>query len=198
MQVPLEISFHGVDRSEWAEAFIRRQVERMERYAGGGVIGCRVAVELPHRHQHSGKPYHVRVEITLPSRKDLVAVAEPVRVDQEIELRTVIRDAFEAMERQIKRAVATRRHEVKVHDEPVALVARLFPDQDYGFLKTPDGRDIYFHRNAVLHDDYTRLAVGTQVRFVEFMGEDGPQASTVQIIDKPGVRAGTAEQAARP
>jgi hypothetical protein len=40
----------------------------------------------------------------------------------------------------------------------------------------------------VLHDDYERLAVGTEVRFEEEERENGPQASTVQVVNKPGIR----------
>lgn len=190
MQVPAEISYHGVDRSDWSEEFIGRQVERLERYAPD-MIACRIAVEQPHRRHHQGRPYHVRVEVTLPGHIDLVATAEPVEVPQTVELRTVIRDAFKAMEKQVKKAAEQRRpYDVKTHDQPMAFVSRVFPADDYGFITTPEGREIYFHRNAVLHGDYERLTIGTEVRFAEEMGEEGPQATTVQIVDKPGVREG--------
>lgn len=61
--------------------------------------------------------------------------------------------------------------------------------QGFDFFKTELGRDIYFHRNAVVGDEFDRLEIGTRVRFEEAMGRDGPQATTVQIIDKPGARA---------
>ena len=51
-----------------------------------------------------------------------------------------------------------------------------------------DGRDVYFPEHSVLHGDFERLAVGTEVRFVEREGEQGPQASSVQVVSKPGVR----------
>ncbi len=66
------------------------------------------------------------------------------------------------------------------------MVVRLFREEGYGFLRALDGREIYFHRNAVLNDDFDRLVVGAGVRFDEGLGEEGPQASTVQIVDKPG------------
>lgn len=60
---------------------------------------------------------------------------------------------------------------------------------DYGFLRTLDtGREIYFHRNSVSDRDFERLEVGTGVQFAEEEGEMGPQATTVQIVDKPGAR----------
>lgn len=74
--------------------------------------------------------------------------------------------------------------------EPIALVVRLFPNEDYGFIKSPaDNEEYYFHRNSVLHGDFDRLEIGTEVRFEPEMGEKGMQASTVQIVSKPGARA---------
>jgi len=69
-------------------------------------------------------------------------------------------------------------------------VVRLFSEPGYGFLESADdGHEVYFHANSVLHGDFDRIAIGTQVRYVEELGEEGPQASTVAIIDKPGERA---------
>jgi len=84
--------------------------------------------------------------------------------------------------------VEQQRGDEKPPHEPRALVVRLFPNARYGFLKTPDGREIYFHRNSVLHDDFERLAIGTEVRFDEEEGDKGPQASSVQVVNKPGIR----------
>jgi cold shock CspA family protein len=43
---------------------------------------------------------------------------------------------------------------------------------------------VYFHRNSVLHGDFDRLSVGTEVRFSPEDGENGPQASSVQVVGK--------------
>src|SRR5512146_2551825 len=152
MQIPLEIKFQDVDRSEWSEAFIARQAERLEHYADY-IISCRVTVSQPHRHQHSGRPWRVRAEVTVPPGHVLDAVAEPPEVPTTVELRTVIRDAFKAMEKQLLRLKQIQHGEVKTHEEQTALVTRLFPDQSYGFLKTPQGEEIWFHRSSVLHQE---------------------------------------------
>jgi len=46
-----------------------------------------------------------------------------------------------------------------------------------------DQRQVYFHRNSVLHGDFERLAVGTEVRFSPEEGDDGLQASSVQVVE---------------
>jgi cold shock CspA family protein len=38
---------------------------------------------------------------------------------------------------------------------------------------------VYFHRNSVLDDAFEHLTVASEVRFVEEMGEKGPQAKRV-------------------
>jgi cold shock CspA family protein len=107
-------------------------------------------------------------------------------------LPAVLRDAFDIAFRQLRKLTQEQRGEVKKHpeQEAAAVVTKLFREEGYGFLQSLDGRELYFHRNSVLHDDFDRLEVGTGVRFVEEAGEQGPQASTVQIVDKPGARIG--------
>ena len=63
-------------------------------------------------------------------------------------------------------------------------MAKLLAGDEYGFIETADGREIYFHRNAVLDGAYRRLRVGSEVRFVEEEGAKGAQASTVRLIGK--------------
>ena len=61
-------------------------------------------------------------------------------------------------------------------------------ENDFGVLETPDGRDVYFHRNSVLNGDFPKLSLGARVTFVEEMGEKGAQASTVRLTGKHGLR----------
>lgn len=185
MDIPLELSFRHVDKTERVEAQIRDRADKLEQFHSR-LISCRVAVEQPHTHQRSGNPYRVRIEVRVPPGHDLVVNARPK--DMHDSLERVISDAFQAMERQLKEQAERQRMEVKHHDVEAALVIRLFRDQDYGFLKTPEAREIYFNRAAMVGQDWERLEIGTQVRFEESMGEMGPQATSVHIIDKPGHR----------
>jgi cold shock CspA family protein len=63
-------------------------------------------------------------------------------------------------------------------------VSKLFPDEGYGFIGTPDGREVYFHRDSVLHGGFDHLRIGTEVAFVEEEGKKGPQASTVKPVGR--------------
>jgi cold shock CspA family protein len=65
-------------------------------------------------------------------------------------------------------------------------VSKLFPGDDYGIIETPDGREIYFHRNSIVGDAFSRIKIGQEVRFVVAEGESekGPQATTVHLVGK--------------
>ncbi|HSN55693.1 MAG TPA: HPF/RaiA family ribosome-associated protein [Candidatus Sulfomarinibacteraceae bacterium] len=188
MQVPLQLQFRDMDPDPHIEDRVRRRADRLERLCDD-LISCRVLVAEPHSSATSGSPWRVRIEARVPPGHELVVHKKPGDHDLGDSLETVVTNAFDAMERQLKSVVERRRHEVKQHDESWGLVSYLNQDEGFGFFKTELGRDIYFHRNAVAGDDFDRLEIGTRVRFEEAMGRDGPQATTVQIIDKPGARA---------
>ena len=87
---------------------------------------------------------------------------------------------------QVKGVRAQRRVDIAARELSCGLVNRLSLQGGYGFIRGESAKEIYFNRRAVTGDAFDRLEVGTEVRFEEAMGYDGPQASTVQILGKPG------------
>ena len=65
-------------------------------------------------------------------------------------------------------------------------ISNLIAEKDYGFIVAGDGTEVYFHRNAVAHEGFDKLAVGDEVRFAMHPGEGekGLQASGVVPIGK--------------
>ena len=191
MKVPLKVSLRGVENSGALDEQIQREVARLERVCEY-VSSCRVAVELPRQHQRTGNPFRVRVDVTVPPGHELCARHEPGEGNTHDSVQTIVKETFDAARRQLERLVRRQRGDVKSHPEEAeneAFVVRLFPEEGYGFIKTATGDEIYFHRNSVTSSGYDRLTIGTGVRFVARDGVNGPQASTVEIIDKPGARA---------
>lgn len=185
MEVPLQISYHGIEKDERTDAIIRRLAASLEEVCDY-VVSCRVVIEKPHAHQAAGKPYRVRILLRIPPEQELVVRREPTEGTLHDDLAVVLGEAFDAMARQLRKAVEQQHNQVKTHPEQQvqALVYRLFKDKGYGFLKTPSGREVYFHRNSVLRGDFDRLETGTGVRFSEEDGKKGPQATSVAIVDK--------------
>ena len=187
MQVLPEIKFHDVNRSPWIESYIGERVQRLERFADG-ITSCHVTLTREQASHAKGNKYSVMVEVRLPPNHDLaVRKMKDIR-DMPTQLPALINLAFGAIERQLKKTAALRRYEDKRHDgeQPHGMVEKLFAE-GYGFIRTvDDDRQYYFHRNSVLHDDFERLTVGTEVRFAAEQGDEGPQASSVQVIAKAG------------
>ena len=185
MQVPLEITYRDVEKTDDIDQLVREKAAKLDELFEN-LIACRVAIEQPQKTQRAGNPYRVRIDLTAPPGHELVVRREPTDSEMHASLSTIVIDAFRVMRRQLEALRERQRGEVKTHDEPRGLVVRLFREPGYGFLQTSDGRDIYFHRNSVLGEDWERLDIGTEVRFAEESGEQGPQASSVQIVAKPG------------
>jgi ribosomal subunit interface protein len=99
MQIPLQISFHDVDHSDAVEDRIREKVSKLEQYCDH-ITSCRVVIEAPHRHHHQGRLYNVRLDVTVPGHEFVVKgdKGDPAHEDVYI----AIRDAFDAMRRQLK------------------------------------------------------------------------------------------------
>ena len=179
MDLPLQITFRDMPPSAAIEARVREQAAEFEQFYDR-IVSCRVVIETPHRHHHQGRLYGVRVDLSVPGR-EIVVGREPTQHHAHEDVYVAIRDAFDAAKRQLENHARRERGDTKRHEPPSeGRVARLFPEPGYGFIETPEGREIYFHRNSVIDGTFERLEVGTVVRFAEEPGEKGPQASTVR------------------
>jgi len=204
VKLPVQITFRNMDRSEAIEEWIRAEAAKLDTFYNR-IMRCRVAIEVPHRHHRKGSSYHLRIDLTVPG-EEIVVKRQPSlshRVQQlgetEIKkhlelatphknLRLAINDAFKAASRQLQDYARRQRGDVKSHAPlRLARVSKILPDEGYGFLTSDDNRGIYFHKNSVLNRAFSRLKVGTVVRFLEEPGEKGPQASTVCIASRESI-----------
>jgi len=183
MHLPMQITFRHMEHSPALEARIQELAGRLDRYSQE-VMSCRVVVEAPHKHHHQGSLYSVHLDITLPGGEIAVARDQHDRHAHE-DAHVALRDAFAAAERQLEQFMQKRRKDVKEHAPPPhGRIRELYPSADYGRIETSDGRDIYFHRNSVVNLGFDQLAVGMPVHFSEELGEQGAQASSVQVEGK--------------
>lgn len=199
--IPTEVTFRGLARSDALEAEIRSRVAWLEQFYRD-IVRCDVLVELPHRHRHDGRHFHVRIDVTVPGGAPIIVSHEPSRhgglkdlgepahhKDTETEsvhryASVAVREAFDTARRRLEDVARARRGSVKTHEVPAhGEIVELAPAEGYGFIQAGERR-IYFHRASVLHDAFDQLTVGTPVAFVEEPGEKGPQASTVRVLGK--------------
>jgi hypothetical protein len=131
--IPTQVTFRGLAHSNVLEADIRHRVAWLEQFYAG--IGrCRVLVEVPHRHRHSDRHFHVRIDITVPGRDPIVVSRKPslhaglkdvedaaahkcAEIDSvHRHVLVAIREAFDVARRLLEDAAREQRHAVKTHD----------------------------------------------------------------------------------
>jgi len=109
MQVPVQISFHGCDHSDAVESDIHARINKIEEFYGR-ITSCRVVVELPHKSHAQGKLFHFNIDMTVPGAGHVVhndRGQDPAHEDVHVALR----DAFNAIDNQLKKTVGKRRDE---------------------------------------------------------------------------------------
>jgi ribosomal subunit interface protein len=178
MIIPLQVTFRDFDATPAIEAYVEKKAAKLDRFFDR-ITSCRVVLEAPHRHHRHGRRYHVRIDLTVPG-EELVVERNPDNPIHE-DLYACIDDAFDDAERRLEDYARLLRRDVKPHEhKPRARVAKLFPAEGYGFLETPEGDEVYFHRNSVRHREFERLEVDDEVTYAAEDGDKGPQASMVE------------------
>jgi cold shock CspA family protein/ribosome-associated translation inhibitor RaiA len=167
------------------EDTIREKAALLDTFASN-ITSCRFVIEPSGKHRQHGGQFHAHIDVTLPGG-EIVSTHEPDAHKEYKDLHIAIRDAFNAVVRQLEDYVRVHRGDVKRRSgSPHGRVTKLLKEQGYGFLTTSDRREIYFHRNSVLNNAFDRLEVGTEVAFAEEQGDSGPQASTVHLVGRHG------------
>lgn len=62
-------------------------------------------------------------------------------------------------------------------------IARLIGDKGFGFIRVSDGRELFFHRSAVLNARFEDLREGHNVSCDEEHSQKGPRANNVSVLD---------------
>jgi ribosomal subunit interface protein len=175
MKLTPQITFKDIPRSDAVETAILEKVSKLDRHSDR-IMGCRIALEAVQQRQHQGKLYTVRIDITVPGGEIVI------KREKNEDLYVAIRDAFDAAKRKLDGHSERKRGDVKVHEaSPKGRVVKLFPEEDYGFIETSDGREVYFHRNSLIAPVFDKLKEGTEVVFIEEQGDKGPQALRVTV-----------------
>lgn len=188
MQTPVEIDFQGMDANPEVRAAIDKQVAQLEERFGRITAG-RIVLRAPSGRHRTGGLYEITVRLSLPDGRE-VNIGRVRQNDERLsDLNYALNDTFKRARRQLQDKVRTLQGQVKQSSgSPVGTVCELDPLGEFGFIKTEDDREIYFHRNSVLGDGYAQLSVGTRVSYAEEVGDKGPQASTVKPMAKHSLK----------
>lgn len=185
MLLPIQVTFRNMDPSRAVESKARKLANKLDNLCDK-IMGCRVVIESPHRHHNKGKLYHVRIDLTVPDA-ELVVSHESSDKHAHEDVYVSLRDAFNALERQLKSYAKQRRGHIKHHDDSIrgGRVLEVYPMADYGYIETLDGRMIRFTGQSMVDYDINKLEVGDRVRFVETVwNSQEAAASTVYVEGK--------------
>lgn len=178
MELPLQISLHGIEPSDALHNAIREKAEKLDHYYSH-IMSCRVVLELAGRHKHKGKQFSVRIDLKVPGGEVVV------NREHDEDLQIALRDAFDAARRRLEDYARGQRGDVKQHAGKLeGKVDRLDAEGGFGFIVTEDGREFYFSRDNVVNPRFEHLAVGSVVHFIEDAGSEGPQAKRVSAHSK--------------
>lgn len=184
MQIPVQVTFRNMDASPALESKIQEKAHKLEQVFNR-ITSCRVVVEADHRHHHQGFLYHVRIDVTVPE-KELVVSRQHDRHPAHEDAFVAVRDAFNAMRKQLEHHAEKLRGDVKTHEEqPQGTIIDLDPIMESGTINTVNGQEVLFHRNSLVDTDYESLKVGDLVSFIPVNDPNGTRATTVHLLHHP-------------
>ncbi|HSG77520.1 MAG TPA: ribosome-associated translation inhibitor RaiA [Burkholderiales bacterium] len=109
MQLPVQITYHGMESSAALDNAVREKVAKLEQYHPR-ITSCRVVIEQPAQRKRKGRQFVVRVDLTAPGNE--IALNH----DHAEDVYVALRDAFDAARRRLEVRARTRRAELKRHE----------------------------------------------------------------------------------
>ncbi len=110
MQVPLQITLRNIPHSDALEERIRRKVSKLEPL-NLRITSFGATIESGHRHQQQGREFVVSLDVRMPGHEFVVTR------EHDEDVYVALRDAFDALRRQIDEFLRVQRGEVKARRE---------------------------------------------------------------------------------
>ncbi|PID55537.1 cold-shock protein [candidate division KSB3 bacterium] len=171
----LKIEARNVDLRQGWQDRIEEEKQKLLRHYPNLVLHLRVSIEATPGRKEGG--FEIKLVAAIP--QDTVVVTRNAE-----SVRAALTESFDVLTLQLKEIQRKKRKNKKMPAEAatdqVGLIKKISPQESYGFIITPDGREIYFHENAIKDSDIEKLHEGDSVIFGETAGDKGPQASWVR------------------
>lgn len=172
----VQVTIRDIPHSNALEDHILNKAEKLTQYCQR-INSCRVVIDQCQKHKHQGKLFNVKIDLTVPG-KELV-----VNRKMNEDVYVAIRDAFDAILRQLETYVRKHRGQVKKHETASkGVVERVFEKEGYGFIHGVDGIEYYYSPVNVSHPDFAHLQIGDTVEFLTAFADDGQQAHHIKKI----------------
>lgn len=187
LEIPLDISFHGMESSDHLRHQVLRQAKKLERFSRYIVSG-RVVLEADHK-QTSKSQLQVKVELQVPG-KTIVGQRErrPHEAVDHADVYGVIAEAFEVTIRRLEEYTDKHFNDHHKHHPHAgarkATITRVDAERGHGMLETETGQSLFFQAAAVKGEDLNALEPGMEVTYAlaEAEGAYGPEANSVTRV----------------
>ena len=174
----LKIEARNLDmRKGWQEK-IEEERNKLIRHYANFVLHLRVTIEATPGYKEGG--FEVRLVASVPN--DTVVVK---RWGEKV--RPLLVEAFDVLGLQLKEIVRKKQNHKSPKVQGAVLgikssgtIRRLFPEESYGFILTPDKQEVFFHEASLKDVGMSDLDEGDEVFFAMEDGEKGPQAAWVK------------------
>lgn len=171
--LPVQITTRDIPSSAALEDHIRHKSAKLKQFYDN-MTSCRIVVEFEQKHKHRGKLFNIRIDVTVPGKEMVVTN----KSDEDVYV--AVRDAFNAIIRQLDNYSHKRHGRVKTHSDVAhGYVARMH--EDYGFIEGNDGNEYYFSVTNVKYPGFQRLMIGDAVEFTPETVNEGWQACHVVL-----------------
>ena len=140
---------------------------------GQGTNLLRLHVTLVHSTHHIRGNEEVRILAKLPG--------QTLRVQKtRARMGDAIHAAFSALQRELEHEISQKRSPDREYGPRFAgVVSQIFSGRGYGFIRTAEEQEIYFHRDTLHNLTFEDLREGLPVEFEVEQGQKGPQAARV-------------------
>lgn len=166
----LEISAQNIDVHPRWRQMIERQLKKLD---GKSTALLRLHVTLVHSRHHLRGNEEVRLLATARGRTLHVQKSRANIGD-------AIRAAFLALAKELESTTGHQRAPERSFGPHFSgTIVQLFPARGYGFIRTAESQEVYFHRDALHRLTFTQLREGQEVQFDVEQGDKGPQAARV-------------------
>ena len=172
MDIQIEGRHTGVT-AEW-RADIESRVADL--HPGNDMTHIRITL-TKHDHRKAEDSYDVVIVSHIPGHTITAR-------KQQDSFEEAIRDTFAALKVELDKIREKRSsHEIRITTPAErGVVSKVLRDEGYGFILLGDGREVYFHRNAVHDLEFEQIDKGLEVNLSVAPGEKGLRATTVNPV----------------
>lgn len=148
MEPQVQITFKDIDHSDAIEARIRERVAKLVAMSVN-IRRCQVWVRAPHHRGNNPIAYVIDLSVQMTGTS-LHVDHRPGDDTAHTDIYVAIRDAFNAMERQLRKWKDQHKGRPHLQETPLqGRIEQLDGSSDCGQIATPDGRLIYFQLNHI-------------------------------------------------